>query len=420
MLFNQKTVHDLIFHHLGNPMVLNKTLITSILMLTLVAFSEVRAQNSSLFSPVIQVNDNVITKFEFDQRVKFLSALKFPGNPNEVAQTQLIEERLKQTEALKLKITASETEIEDALKRFSSRAKLSTDEFIAELNRLGIYPNTFRSYVEAEIIWQKIIKKKFVSQSKISDLQLKRATKMANFDETVQVLLTEVILPFSNQDMREIENIANQLKKIKSIEEFSKAAKKYSKAPTAELGGLIKWQNFNKLPEIIKPFIFNLSPGQITEPIKLNTAIALFQLRDIREIGDKNTEANFLDFITVDTTLANLDYLKDIQNKFHNCSDLTAAVGDQTDIKLTRSKLFSEQLPNSLATVLEKLDPNEAEIIINYEKPKLVRLCERNKKEKLANERIENYKNNLQTLRLKYLARSFMETLKDNARIVTK
>ena len=401
-------------------MVLNKTFITSVLILCLVVFSEVKAQNNSLFSPVIQVNDTVITKFEFDQRVKFLSALKFPGNPNKVAQTQLIEERLKQTEALKLEITASESEIENALKRFSSRVNLSTDEFIAELNRLGIYSNTFRSYVESELIWQKIIKKKFVSQTKISELQLKRATNIANFDETVQVLLTEIIIPFSNQEGGEIENIADQLKNIKSIEEFSNAARIYSKAPTADFGGRIKWQNFNKLPEIIKPFIFNLSPGEVTEPIRLNTAIALFQLRDIREIKDINTEVNFLDFITVDTTLANLAYLKDIQNQFHNCSDLAVAIGDKKDVALMRSKLISEQLPSSLAMVLEKLDPNESEIIIDYEKPKLVRLCERNKKEFLSTEKIKNDKNNLQTSSLKYLARSFIETLKDNARIVVK
>ena len=46
--------------------------------------------------------------------------------------------------------------------------------------------------------------------------------------------------------------------------------------------------------------------------------------------------------------------------------------------------------------------------------------CGRNKKEELTNEKIENDKNNLQTIRLKYLARSFMETLKDNARIIIK
>ena len=57
---------------------------------------------------------------------------------------------------------------------------------------------------------------------------------------------------------------------------------------------------------------------------------------------------------------------------------------------------------------------------MDNEKPKLVRLCGRNKKEDLTKEKIENDKNNLQTIRLKYLARSFMETLKDNARVIVK
>ena len=398
-------------------MVLNKTLITSLLFLCLVDFSDVRAQNNSLFSPVIQVNGTVITKFEFDQRVKLLSALRFPGDPNQVAKKQLIEERLKQTEAAKLDLAVSESELEDASERFSSRANLSSIEFIAELENIGIYSNTLLSYLETELLWQKVIKKKFSSQSRISDRDLQRANKLVKFEDTVQVLLTEIIIPFSNQEAREIENIAYQLKNIKSIEEFSNAAKIYSKAPTADLGGRIKWQNFNKLPEIIKPFIFNLSPGEVTEPIRLNTAIALFQLRDIRETKDTNTEDNFLDFITVSTTLANLAYLKNIQNKFYNCSELSAAIGNKTDFKLIRSKLFAEELSHSLATVIEKLDPDESEIIIDNEKPKLVRLCERTKTDDLTDEKIENDKNNFQTIRLKYLARSFMETLKDNSRI---
>jgi hypothetical protein len=113
-------------------------------------------------------------------------------------------------------------------------------------------------------------------------------------------------------------------------------------------------------------------------------------------------------------------YLKDIQNKFYNCSDLAADIRNKADFKLSRSKLFSDQLSKSLATVLEKLDPDESEIIIDNEEPKLVRLCERNKKEELTNEKIEDYKNNLQTIRLKYLARSYMETLKDNAGVIVK
>ena len=94
-------------------MVLLKILLTSLIIWCFVDFSETKAQNKSLFSPVIHVNNSVITEFELDQRAKFVAALKFTGNHSELAQTQLIEERLKQSEAQKLNISASDFEIED-------------------------------------------------------------------------------------------------------------------------------------------------------------------------------------------------------------------------------------------------------------------------------------------------------------------
>ena len=401
-------------------MVLNKILLTSILIFCTVGLSETKAQKNSIFTPVIQVNNTVITEFEFDQRVKFLSALKFPGNSHQLARTQLIEERLKQSESEKLNIIVSETEIEDALKRFASRTNLSVNEFIAELKKIGIYSETFRSYVETELIWQKVVRKKFGAQSNISNLQLQRSKSIAKYEDTVQVLLTEIIIPFSSQDIREKESIANRLKNIKAIEEFSNAARKHSKAPTANVGGRIKWQNFDTLPEIIKPIIFGLSPGEVSEPIRLPKAIALFQLRDIREKKDVKAQAELLDFVTVDSNLSNLKSLEYIKNNFHNCTDLAAKISDQVEFTLIRNKLFFEELPNTIAAVIEKLDSNEAKIIIDDKKSKLVILCERNYQEKSTIETIENDKNVLQNTRLKYLARSLLETLKDNARIVIK
>ena len=401
-------------------MVLNKILLTSIFLLCIVGLSETKAQSNSIFAPVIQVNNTVITKFEFDQREKFLSALNFPGNHNQLAKTQLIEERLKQSESDKLNIIVSDAELEDALQRFASRANLSVDEFISELNKIGIYSETFRSYVETEVIWQKLVQKKFGAQSKISNLQFKRSKSIAKYEDTVQVLLTEIIIPFSNQDIKEKESIANQLKNIEGIEEFSNAARKHSKAPTANGGGRIKWQNFDILPEIIKPVIFGLTPGEVTEPIRLSKAFALFQLRDIREIKDKNAKSEFLDFVTVNSNLSKLKSLEYIKGNFQNCSDLPAIIGDQMEFTLIRSKHFSDELPESIAGVLKNLDSNEAKIIIDDKKSKLVILCERNYQENSTIKTIENDKKVLQNTRLKYLARSLLETLKDNARIVIK
>lgn len=398
-------------------MALNRSLIFSLIFLCLYAFSESKAQANFLLAAKIQVNNSVITQFELDQRAKFLGALKFTGNHIELAQTQLIEERLKQSEAQKLNISASDFEIEDALKRFASRANLTVKEFNKELKRLEIYPDTFRSYVETEVIWQKLVNKKFGAQSSVSNLQLQRAKSISKFEDTIQVLLTEIIIPFSKDDRSEKENLANLLKQIKSTEEFSNAAQKYSKAPTATVGGRVKWQNFDRLPGIIKPLILGLSPGQVTEPIMLTKAIALFQLRDIREIKTDRTQLELLDFIKVKS---DLKYLSFVQDNFHNCSDLEAIIGGQTEVTLTRKKLLSDEIPNTLVPVLDNLDQNESEIIVADGQSQLVIMCERNNQLNSTAQTLEQDKNVLQTNRLKHLARSFLETLKDNARIVIK
>ena len=398
-------------------MALNRSLIFGLIFLCLYAFSESKAQANFLLAAKIQVNNSVITQFELDQRAKFLGALKFTGNHSELAQTQLIEERLKQSEAQKLNISASDFEIEDALKRFASRANLTLKEFNKELKRLEIYPDTFRSYVETEVIWQKLVNKKFGAQSSVSNLQLQRAKSISKFEDTIQVLLTEIIIPFSKDDRSEKENLANLLKQIKSTEEFSNAAQKYSKAPTATVGGRVKWQNFDRLPGIIKPLILGLSPGQVTEPIMLTKAIALFQLRDIREIKTDRTQLELLDFIKVKS---DLKYLSFVQDNFHNCSDLEAIIGGQTEVTLTRKKLLSDEIPNTLVPVLDNLDQNESEIIVADGQSQLVIMCERNNQLNSTAQTLEQDKNVLQTNRLKHLARSFLETLKDNARIVIK
>ena len=398
-------------------MAINRHLTVSLLFLCLYAFSESKAQANFLLAAKIQVNNSVITQFELDQRAKFLGALKFTGNTSELAQTQLIEERLKQSEAQKLNISASDFEIEDALKRFASRANLTVKEFNKELKRLEIYPDTFRSYVETEVIWQKLVNKKFGAQSSVSNLQLQRAKSISKFEDTIQVLLTEIIIPFSTDDRSEKENLANLLKQIRSKEEFSNAAHKHSKAPTATVGGRVKWQNFDRLPGIIKPSILGLSPGQVTEPIMLTKAIALFQLRDIREIKTDRTQLELLDFIKVKS---DLKYLSFVQDNVHNCSDLEAITGGQTEVTLTRKKLLSDEIPNTLLPVLDNLDQNESEIIVEDGQSQLVIMCERNYQLNSTAQTVEQDKNVLQTNRLKHLARSFLETLKDNARIVIK
>jgi hypothetical protein len=70
--------------------------------------------------------------------------------------------------------------------------------------------------------------------------------------------------------------------------------------------------------------------------------------------------------------------------------------------------------------VLANLDPNESEIIVADGKSQLVIMCERNNQLNSTAQTLDQDKNVLQTSRLTHLSRSFLENLKDNARIVIK
>ena len=401
-------------------MLIKKCYIQSLFFVWLIFIPTTNLSGKSIFSPIIEVNNSVITQFELNQRAKLVKLLNFPGDPISVAEEQLIEERLKQNKAEEIGITVTNQEMSIRLSQFASKANLSVDDFYKRLKLLGIYPTTFQTYIETEILWQKIVKNKFKKVSLISDLDVKKAKNRAKFEDIFQVLLTEIILPTSFNDINDIEALAQNLKKIKSIEEFSDAARKYSAAPTATNGGLITWQNFENLPDIVKPLILGLSPGEVTEPIKLAKAIAIFQVRDIREIISNPEAVSLLNFITVSSNLSNSILLENIQNTYSRCEDIGRLIDGKRELILSQSNSPSSDLPPQVLKILEKLDPLESKLVIHDDNSELFILCERNKIQRIEAQSVGTTRQSIQELRLNNFSRGFLDAMKSNARIVIK
>ena len=120
------------------------------------------------------MNDKSITYYEISQRETLLKALKAPGNPVEVARTQLIEDRLKLSVAEDLDVLPTEEEILAGMDEFSARARMDTTAFLQELSRIGIDEQSFRDFIIAGIAWRNAIQSKFGARSQVSELQLER------------------------------------------------------------------------------------------------------------------------------------------------------------------------------------------------------------------------------------------------------
>ena len=73
--------------------------------------SPVAAPAQNLFAPAIIVDEMVITGYELDQRARMLTLLNAPGNTNDLAREQLVDDRLRLQAAQNAGIEPTEEEI---------------------------------------------------------------------------------------------------------------------------------------------------------------------------------------------------------------------------------------------------------------------------------------------------------------------
>ncbi len=72
--------------------------ITTLIPLALAGLTAVAAPagaQGGKFSPAVIVNDSAVTEYELDQRMRFLTILRAPGDPATEAEKGLIDDRLR-------------------------------------------------------------------------------------------------------------------------------------------------------------------------------------------------------------------------------------------------------------------------------------------------------------------------------------
>ena len=370
------------------------------------------------FAPAIQVDEMIITQYEIDQRALFFELLKFPGNHKKEAEKSLIDDRLKFRAAQKSNVEVNPAALIFELEMFAKRANLTIDQFSKRLKNEGVDRITWENYMQIPILWFETINRKF--SSKISSSMLRRNIEnQSGSTSEIQVLLTEIIIPvqigFEDEANQKIED----LRKIRSLKKFSEAAFSNSVAPTREVGGKIKWQNLSNLPSVVRPLIAGLSIGEVTEPLPIAGGLAIFQLRDLRE-GNRKSRSKFVDYAEF-TFKKNTKTKNLIINNVMICDDLYSFLNRIKKADLKRNNVMENSLSKELSNILSELDKNEFIIQENDSTAaKLFMVCGRSEKEKLSTGDINEISRTIANKRLLSLANSYLDNLRQEARIVFK
>lgn len=335
-----------------------RTLLAIALMVPLGAAAQ------GLFSPAITVNDKVITYYELDQREKLLDLFRTPGDLAELAREQLIEERLKQAELGRVGLRLSDEAVKSELENFAERANLPYEEFIAALAQAGIEEASLRDFVVNGIGWREYIRSRYVSRVQVTDDEIDRALgAVAGSGIGIEVLLSEIIIPAPPERAEEVMQIAEEIAALRSSDAFSEQASRYSALPSRVDGGKLGWLPLTNYPPALRGLILGLHVGEVTDPISLDNAVALFQMRGIREVqqtvpafGAIEYAAYYIDGGRSEAALAKA---AEISAAADTCDDLYGIARNQPPEVLERSALPPAQIPQDVALELARLDPGE-------------------------------------------------------------
>ena len=332
-----------------------------------------------LFAPRLIVNGQVVSNYEFNQRVKFLQVLRIHGDIEKEAIKALTTDKLSAQEANRLGITITPEEIEEGMREFASQANLDVPAFIKILEKEGVEPETFRDFVSSGLLWRVVVRQKFGDSVRISDVQIDRALAEAERKSDVKLLLSELVVPVP-QDV----DPADVLPKVKDIKanirtknDFASAARKYSSAPTAERGGKLEWLQLSNLPSAVSEQLVGLGLGEVSEPVITPQAVMLFQLDGIKDsetTQPMDVKVKYAQF-TLNSDQDGLALVASLDE----CDDLYPITrGLPADRLKISEELSMSAVPQDIGLVLAKLDPGEAVVRGQNGYKEILMLCTKN------------------------------------------
>lgn len=370
------------------------------------------------FSARVIVNDRVITDYEVDQRVRFLTLLNAPGASDEAAVESLIEDRLRLSAAEQAGLEATPEQVLAGMEEFAGRANLTGEQFVEALGQGGVSAQTFRDFVEAGLLWRELVRTKFSEEVDISNVEIDRAIATSSGTTSVRVLLSELVLPVEGDDTSEALALAGTLRgSIRGEAAFAEAARRYSASPSAGAGGQLDWLPLANLPPEVAPFVLGLAPGQVSDPVTVPGAVVLFLLRGIED--DPNAApapqaVEYAEYLLPNDT-AFPAAAASVRAAVDDCDDLYAVARGLPADRLRRQTLPLGEIPGDVGLELARLDTGEASTaLVRGGFRVFLMLCGRAPLQEVPVER-ENVGDQLINQQLSLLSEVYLKDLRANA-----
>ncbi len=268
-------------------------LILRTLLLVIVALAPTVA--SAQVRVLARVNDDAITDFDLQQRVLF--AIRSTGLQDSpdlrqrmAAQMlrQMIDERLQLQDAKRQGLKTTDGEMQQRLGDIERNAGMGRGQFKQYVESIGVSFDIAVQQIEAQIAWNKILRRRVRPQVDVSEAEIDEAMARArsNVGKT-ESRVAEIFVPIDRADMAEgskraADRIVEQLKRGAP---FGAVAQQFSQGATAPAGGELGWILPGSLDPTLEAALEKVQPRQFSEPIRSNAGWHILYVIDRRQFA---------------------------------------------------------------------------------------------------------------------------------------
>lgn len=249
-------------------------------------------------SVVAVVNDDVITRYELDDRLRSVvrqlqkqgTPLPAPGVLERQLLERMITDMLQMQFAQETGVRVDDTQLDQAISRIAQQNNFpALAEFRAKLEADGVDFKKFREEIRGEIISTRLREREVESKLVISDTEvdnyLANRARMGGKEEEFRLAHILVVVPeqASAEKIQAARERAEQaLKQLKGGADFAQVAAGSSDANDALKGGDLGWRSSDSIPSLFMGELHNLQPGQTTTVLRSPSGFHILKLVDKR------------------------------------------------------------------------------------------------------------------------------------------
>jgi peptidyl-prolyl cis-trans isomerase SurA len=254
-----------------------------------------RAQAQDVQRIAAIVNDEVISRFDVEQRVGLVISTSRLADTAETRRRLrrqilrgLIDESLQMQAARRHSIRIGKADLKRAYRFIEQQNKLPAGGLNRYLQARRIPRSALEAQLRAEISWTKLVRRRLGRNVQIGDeeIDVVLARLRANAGRSEQNI-SEIFLPVDTpeQDEEVRQAAVDLVAQLRQGATFAALARQFSRGATAVQGGVVGWVQPGQLAATLDRAIADLKAGGLSEPIRAAGGYYIIRLQKRRRIA---------------------------------------------------------------------------------------------------------------------------------------